>query len=156
VTQLPDLSRLSHDDKDALILALWVQVQALTARETELEAKLGAPPKTPGNSSIPPSQGKKPNRDKKTRSGPRPGSLGRVRGGGLSVKCRLDENDYAKGIKVSDTEMATLNLVQADFHGEWNYTIEPRPIGAEAIFSSQTLTEDQRATTTPWEYVMLS
>jgi hypothetical protein len=151
VTQLLDLSRLSRDGKDALILALWAQVQALTARVAELGA-----PKTPGNSSIPPSQGKKPNRDKKTRSGPRPGSLGRVRGGGLSVKCRLDENDYAKGIKVSDTEMATLNLVQADFHGEWNYTIEPRPIGAEAIFSSQTLTEDQRATTTPWEYVMLS
>jgi transposase len=81
VTQLPDLSRLSHDDKDALILALWAQVQALTARVAELEAKLGAPPKTPGNSSIPPSQGKKPNRDKTTRSGPRPGSLGRVGGG---------------------------------------------------------------------------
>ena len=81
MTQLPDLSRLSHDDKDALILALWAQVQALTARVAELEAKLGAPPKTPGNSSIPPSQGKKPNRDKTTRSGPRPGSLGRVGGG---------------------------------------------------------------------------
>lgn len=81
MTQLPDLNRLSHDDKDALILALWAQVQALTARVAELEAKLGAPPKTPGNSSIPPSQGKKPNRDKTTRSGPRPGSLGRVGGG---------------------------------------------------------------------------
>jgi transposase len=46
-----------------------------------LEAKLGAPPKTPDNSSIPPSQGKKPNRDKTTSSGPRPGSLGRVGGG---------------------------------------------------------------------------
>jgi transposase len=81
VTHLPDLSQLSHDDKDALILALWAQVQALTARVAELEAKLGAPPKTPGNSSIPPSQGKKANRDKTTRSGPRPGSLGRVGGG---------------------------------------------------------------------------
>ena len=45
---------------------------------------------------------------------------------GLSVQCRLDENDYAKGIKISDAEMATLNVVQSDFHGEWNYTIEPR------------------------------
>jgi hypothetical protein len=32
VTQLPDLSGLSHDEKDALIRALWAQVQALTAR----------------------------------------------------------------------------------------------------------------------------
>src|SRR5271165_338623 len=38
------------------------QVQTLTARVAELEAKLGAPPKTPDNSSVPPSQGKKPNR----------------------------------------------------------------------------------------------
>jgi len=26
VTQLPDLSRLSHEEKDALIRALWAQV----------------------------------------------------------------------------------------------------------------------------------
>ncbi|HUZ64142.1 MAG TPA: hypothetical protein VMU82_10585, partial [Acetobacteraceae bacterium] len=31
-----------------------------------------------------------------------------------------------KGIKVSDAEMAKLNITPADFHGEWNYTIEPR------------------------------
>ena len=62
MTQLPDLSRLSPDEKDALILALWAQVQLLTARVAELEAKLGVPPKTPDNSSVPPSQGKKPNR----------------------------------------------------------------------------------------------
>ena len=64
MTQLPDLSRLSHDEKDALILALWAQVQLLTARVTELEAKLGVPPKTPDNSSVPPSKGQKPNRAK--------------------------------------------------------------------------------------------
>src|SRR5918911_636256 len=87
--RLPDLSSLSHDEKDALIHALWAQVQALTAQVTtltarvaELEAKLGVPPKTPGNSSLPPSQGKKPNRDDKpNRTGPRQGSLGREGGG---------------------------------------------------------------------------
>src|SRR5881398_2114637 len=47
VTQLPDLSHLSHDEKDALIRALWAQVQRLTARVAELEARLGVPPKTP-------------------------------------------------------------------------------------------------------------
>ena len=54
--RLPDLSSLSHDEKDALIQALWAQVQALTAqfatltaRVGEWEAGLGVPPKTPGN-----------------------------------------------------------------------------------------------------------
>ena len=45
---------------------------------------------------------------------------------GLTVKCRLDENSYEKGIKVTDAEMAKLNISQADFHGEWNYTFQPR------------------------------
>src|SRR5271166_885569 len=55
----PDLSQLSHDQKDALITALMAQVAALTARVAELEAKLGLPPKTPDNSSVPPSKGQK-------------------------------------------------------------------------------------------------
>jgi hypothetical protein len=45
---------------------------------------------------------------------------------GLTVACRLDDSDYAKGIKVTDAEMAALNIQPADFHGEWNYTIAPR------------------------------
>jgi transposase len=55
----PDFSLLSHEQKDALITALLAQVAALTARVAELEAKLGLPPKTPDNSSIPPSKGQK-------------------------------------------------------------------------------------------------
>ena len=62
MTELPDLSRLTHEEKDALIRALWAQVQALTARVADLEAKLGAPAKTPDNSSLPPSSGNKPDR----------------------------------------------------------------------------------------------
>jgi Rhodopirellula transposase DDE domain len=42
---------------------------------------------------------------------------------GLTVACRLDDCDYTKGIKVTDAEMAALNIQPADFHGEWNYTI---------------------------------
>lgn len=45
---------------------------------------------------------------------------------GLTVQCRLDQNTYDKGIKVSDAEMARLNINPAEFHGEWNYTIKPR------------------------------
>jgi transposase len=89
VTQLPDLSCLSHDEKDALIRALW-------ARVTELEAKLGVPPKTPDNSSLPPSHGKKPNRDDKPkRQGPRQGSLGR-KGGGRALVANPDETVTAR------------------------------------------------------------
>ena len=45
---------------------------------------------------------------------------------GLKVECALDTRTYEKGIKVSDAEMATLNLTGDDFHPEWNYTIKPR------------------------------
>jgi hypothetical protein len=44
----------------------------------------------------------------------------------LTVACRLDESDYAKGIKITDAEMAALNIQPADFHAKWNYTIAPR------------------------------
>jgi hypothetical protein len=45
---------------------------------------------------------------------------------GLTVTCELDRSLYPKGIKVSDAEMATLNIEPNQFHGEWNYTIKPR------------------------------
>lgn len=43
-----------------MIARLTGQVEILTARVGELEAKLGLPPKTPDNSSTPPSRGQKP------------------------------------------------------------------------------------------------
>ncbi|SRR6266851_204604 len=46
---------------------------------------------------------------------------------GLTVTCDLDPNLYPKGIVVSDVEMATLNILPASFHGDWNYTISPQP-----------------------------
>ncbi|MCH9051633.1 MAG: hypothetical protein IIA72_11210, partial [Proteobacteria bacterium] len=86
---LPDLSQLSDAAKDALIVALQTQldaalaanaelmakVAALTARVAELEAKLNEPPKTPDNSSLPPSHGYKANRPPRRgrRKGRRPG-----------------------------------------------------------------------------------
>ncbi len=45
---------------------------------------------------------------------------------GLVVHCELDENVYEKGRKVTDAEMAAINLAVDEFHGEWNYTIQPR------------------------------
>lgn len=45
---------------------------------------------------------------------------------GLKVKCRLDENFYAKGRRVTDRELDEVNIHPDEFHGEWNYTIRPR------------------------------
>jgi hypothetical protein len=44
---------------------------------------------------------------------------------GLRVRCELDRGVYPKGQAVSDTQMATLNLVPHRFHGDWNYTLKP-------------------------------
>jgi len=45
---------------------------------------------------------------------------------GLKVACVLDERTYQKGIKVSDAEMAALDITGDTFHPDWNYTIKPR------------------------------
>jgi hypothetical protein len=44
---------------------------------------------------------------------------------GLKVICELDDRLYPKGVVVSDKELAAVNIIRADFHGEWNYTIKP-------------------------------
>ena len=44
---------------------------------------------------------------------------------GLKVHAELDENDYERGIKISDAQLAAVNLAPDDFHGEWNYRIKP-------------------------------
>ena len=125
MTQLPDLSHLTHEQKDALILALWAQVQALTARVAELEARLGAPPKTPDNSSLPPSQGRKPNRaDKAARGGPRPGSLGRM-GGGRALAAHPDEVVSARPMRCAHCQAAFGEADQV-LHGRYDKIDLPR------------------------------
>jgi Rhodopirellula transposase DDE domain len=44
---------------------------------------------------------------------------------GLAVRSRLDDRVYAKGRRVSDQQLAEVNLEPHAFHGEWNYTIHP-------------------------------
>jgi DDE family transposase len=44
---------------------------------------------------------------------------------GLTIYARLDDRDYPKGIEVSDSQLAAVNLHPHDFHGDWNYTITP-------------------------------
>ncbi len=44
---------------------------------------------------------------------------------GLRIRTELDAGLYPTGIKVTDAELATVNLRRADFHGDWNYQILP-------------------------------
>src|SRR3954453_15191909 len=104
--RLPDLSLLSHAEKDALIHTLRAQVQALTAQVAELEARLDLPPKTAATSSLRPPRGKKPNReDQPARTGPRQVSLGR-QGGGRRLAETPDETVTARPSRCAPCQAA--------------------------------------------------
>jgi len=44
---------------------------------------------------------------------------------GLKVYSEADYGKYFKGIKVTDEEMADLNILRNDFRGDWNYVLLP-------------------------------
>lgn len=44
---------------------------------------------------------------------------------GLKIKAEIDTGNYPTGIKVTDQELAAVNLKPAMFHGDWNYCILP-------------------------------
>ena len=44
---------------------------------------------------------------------------------GLEVHACLDERSYERGVKVSDAQLAAVNLTRDEFHPEWNYVIHP-------------------------------
>jgi hypothetical protein len=45
---------------------------------------------------------------------------------GLVVAAALDTNSYPTGVRVTDTELAAVRLMPAEFRGEWNYSITPQ------------------------------
>jgi transposase len=45
---------------------------------------------------------------------------------GLVVTAVKDSQTYPTGLKVTDEDLAALNLLREPFHGEWNYTIKPQ------------------------------
>ena len=45
---------------------------------------------------------------------------------GLAIRSALDENCYPTGREVTAQQMESLSMKQDKFHGEWNYTIQPR------------------------------
>ena len=110
----PDLTTLSHAEKDALILALIAQlaaaherIAAQDARIADLEARLDEltrPPKTPDNSSKPPSQGQK-------QDSPAPGVARPVRKSRPGVGRTLHPNPD----RVVDARLAACPKCQAAF-----------------------------------------
>ena len=46
-------------------------------------------------------------------------------GTGLRVRAELDDSAYGTGVKVSDRQMDALPLTRHDWHGDWNYTLQP-------------------------------
>ena len=46
---------------------------------------------------------------------------------GLNVSASLIERTFERGLKISDKEMATLNLLRRPICPRWNYIIQPRP-----------------------------
>ena len=74
--ELPDLKELSDEAKDALIVAMWEELQKLRL------AQVKKPKKTAKNSSLPPAKGFKAQvNSKKPSEGKRAGSIGREGGG---------------------------------------------------------------------------
>ena len=45
---------------------------------------------------------------------------------GLHIEAELDSNEYETGVKVTDEELAAVRIEKDTFHGEWNYTINPK------------------------------
>ena len=45
---------------------------------------------------------------------------------GLTIRSELDENSYPTGREVTEQQMEGLAIKRDKFHGEWNYTIQPK------------------------------
>jgi transposase len=74
-----DLLLAQNAAKDKRIDELLALLSALNARIAELEARLGQPPRTPDNSSLPPSRGQKANAEPPAKKPPRKGHPGVAR-----------------------------------------------------------------------------
>lgn len=47
---------------------------------------------------------------------------------GLTVRAEPGPGCYPTGTEISDAQMAAVPLARHRFHGDWNYTIHPRPV----------------------------
>ena len=111
------LGTLDKSELIALIVALSEQNTALAARVATLEAKLNIAPKTPDNSSLPPSTGQKANRPETVKT-PRKGRPG------VSRTLEPDPDHvrevYAKACNGCGTRLLAPTL--ASFRARWTMT----------------------------------
>jgi hypothetical protein len=110
--RLPNLLTLPPAEKDALIRALWEQVERLSRRVAQLEARLGEPLEGSNNLSIPPSRDRKANRPRRPPRGLRREASVGCAGGCRALHPNPDE------VVVVDESPADLNLPAADFAGK--------------------------------------
>ena len=54
---------------------------------------------------------------------------------GLRVRAEIDPAKYPKGVKVSDKDVASIQIERDVFHGDWNYTILPHSPSVVPIIS---------------------
>lgn len=101
---------------------LLAQNKALLARVAELEAKLGQPPKTPDNSSLPPSRGQKASAEPPVTKPPRKGRPGVARK--LAEKPDATRRFYAEHCRCG----AVLDAAGQDLAKEYDH-IDIPPIG---------------------------
>jgi len=44
---------------------------------------------------------------------------------GLAIEAEMDDTFYPTGIKIPDEDMAKLEIIRDEFHGEWKYRLCP-------------------------------
>ena len=142
---LPAAAQLSHAEKDALIAALTarlaladakiatqaIQIAAQDARIAALEARLNEltrPPKTPGNSSKPPSQGQKPDLPATTDRPPRKSRPGVSRtlhpqcvGAASEAERDIPEGDQRVPLRVGSGNLCRLPFRRQHRQGKWRF-----------------------------------
>ena len=120
-----ELSKLSKEELMARVLAQTAQIEELTRRIAELEAKLGGPPKTPDNSSVPPSQGRKPSRAERRAANKRKGRSGVFR----ALAPDPDRIVASVAERCPDCEHALIPADQLRFHAYDHLELPPiRPV----------------------------
>lgn len=107
------------------------QIAALQSRVAELEAKLGKPPKTPDNSSLPPSQGQKATRPEGANKQRRKGRKGTTRG-------LAESPDHTRDVYANKCGTCSHELTRQDHSGVHAYDhIDIPPVKAETTRVNQ-------------------
>lgn len=110
--ELPPLDGLSHAEKDALIGGLWQELQTLRAKVEKLEHKRVK--KTSLNSSLPPSQGFKPNQSSAESTPAAAKATGSHQNGGRALSHQPDQVVVAQAKRCphcgADVELSTQRL----------------------------------------------